>query len=202
MPQVLRHSPVWFLVLARLLATMGNHLTHVHIVAFFITAGYNPLLAASAIGAVGLVGLVGRPVSGALSDILGREVVYTVGSGMQIGSIGLLLALGDGTILWPIILFVALSGLSDGIGGLVVGAKAADLFPSSALGSVMGLVQMGRGLGIMMGPLVGGLLFDLQGNYMLAFMLAVTLMFIAIGCMWGARLTVSSSRIFSEGKLR
>jgi MFS family permease len=189
MRSILRYLPVWFLVIARLLATMGNHLTQVHMVAFFITAGYNPMLAASAIGAVGLVGMVGRPLSGTLSDVLGREVVYTVGSGMQIGGIVALLALGDGQSLWPMILFVALNGLSDGIGGLVVGAKAADLFPSRALGSVMGLVQMGRGLGILVGPLLGGLLFDLQGNYGVAFLLAVALVCVAIGCMWGARLT-------------
>jgi MFS family permease len=88
MRQILRHPSVWCLVMARLLATMGNHLTQVHMVAFFIAAGYNPLLAASAMGAVGLVGMVGRPLSGTLSDVLGREVVYTVGSGMQIGGIG------------------------------------------------------------------------------------------------------------------
>jgi MFS family permease len=162
--------------------------------AFFITAGYNPLLAASAIGAVGLVGMAGRPLSGALSDVLGREVVYSVGSGMQIGGIMILLALGDGHRLWPMILFVALNGLSDGIGGLVVGAKAADLFPTSVLGSVMGLVQMGRGLGIMVGPLLGGLLFDLQGNYGMAFLLAMALVCVAIGCMWGARLTGDQAR--------
>jgi MFS family permease len=180
---------------------MGNHLTHVHLMAFFISAGYHPLLAASAIGAVGLVGMAGRPLSGALSDLLGREMVYTVGSGMQIGGIGVLLALGDGQSLWPMLLFVALSGLSDGIGGLVVGAKAADLFPSSTLGSVMGLVQMGRGLGIMLGPLIGGLLFDLQGDYVLAFSLAVTLVCVAIGCMWGAGLTGRQHHAFSEGRL-
>jgi MFS family permease len=194
MRQLLRHPAVWFLVMARLLATMGNHLTQVHLMAFFITAGYNPLLAASAIGAVGLVGMAGRPLSGALSDVLGREVVYSVGSGMQIGGIMILLALGDGHRLWPMILFVALNGLSDGIGGLVVGAKAADLFPTSVLGSVMGLVQMGRGLGIMVGPLLGGLLFDLQGNYGMAFLLAMALVCVAIGCMWGARLTGDQAR--------
>jgi MFS family permease len=188
MRQILRYPPVWFLVMARLLATMGNHLTQVHIVAFFIAAGYNPLLAASALGAVGLVGMVGRPISGTLSDILGREVVYTLGSGMQIGGLVVLLALGNGHRLWPIILFVALNGLSDGIGGLVVGAKAADLFPTRALGSVMGLVQMGRGLGIMVGPVAGGLLFDSQGNYVAAYLLAVVLVCVAIGCVWGASL--------------
>ena len=76
---------------------------------------------------------------------------------------------------WPLLLFVGLAGLSDGIGGLVVGAKAADLFPANSLGVVMGLVQMGRGLGIMAGPILGGLLFDLHGNYRMAFLLAVAL---------------------------
>jgi hypothetical protein len=38
------------LVMVRLLAAMGNHLTQVHMVAFFIAAGYHPLLAASAVG--------------------------------------------------------------------------------------------------------------------------------------------------------
>ena len=105
-----------------------------------------------------------------------------------------LLTLGDGHRLWPIILFVALNGLSDGIGGLVVGAKAADLFPSRALGSVMGLVQMGRGLGIMVGPVVGGLLFDFQGNYVTAYLLAVALVCVAIGCVWGASLAGGRGR--------
>ena len=194
MRQILRRRPVWFLVMGRLLATMGNDLTQVHMVAFFITAGYSPLLAASAIGAVGLVGMVGRPLSGTLSDLLGREVIYSVGSGMQIGGIVALLTLGDGRRLWPIVLFVALNGLSDGIGGLVVGAKAADLFPTRALGSVMGLVQMGRGLGIMVGPLLGGWLFDLQGNYIMAYLLAVGLVCVAIGCIWGAHFTGGRTR--------
>jgi MFS family permease len=181
--------PVWFLVLARLFATLGTHLTSVHLVAFFVTAGYDPLLAATAIAGVGCVSVVGRPLSGVLSDVLGREVVYTVGLGMYISAIVLMLTLGNGQRMWPIVLFVGLSGLSDGIGGLAVGAKAGDLFPATSLGLVMGLVQMGRGLGIMAGPLLGGLLFDLQGNYLLAFIIAVALVTVAIGCMWGARWT-------------
>src|SRR5262245_55271325 len=94
---------------------------------------------------------------------------------------------GNGQSWWPLLLFVGLAGLSDGIGGLVVGAKAADLFPATSLGAVMGLVQMGRGLGIMAGPLLGGFLFDLHGNYRMAFLLAVALMTIAIGCLWGVQ---------------
>jgi MFS family permease len=192
--QIIRRPPVWCLVLARLFASLGTHLTSVHLVAFFVAAGYDPLLAASAIAGVGLVSVVGRPLSGTLSDVLGREVMYTVGLGVHISAIVLVLTLGDGQRLWPILLFVGLSGLSDGIGGLVVGAKAGDLFPATSLGLVLGLVQMGRGLGIMAGPLLGGLLFDLQGTYRLAFILAVTLVIVSIGCMWGTRWTAGQGR--------
>jgi MFS family permease len=189
-----RQPPVCFLILARLFASLGTHLTSVHLVAFFVSSGYDPLLAASAIAGVGLISVVGRPLSGALSDVLGREVMYTLGLGMHISAIVLMLALGNGQSMWPVLLFVGLSGLSDGIGGLVVGAKAADLFPTTRLGSVMGLIQMGRGLGMMVGPLLGGLLFDRQGNYVLAFFIAVVLVIVAIGCMWGVRLTSEKSR--------
>jgi MFS family permease len=136
---------------------------------------------------------VGRPLSGALSDVLGREVMYTVGMGMHMSAILLILTLGDGQRWWPLLLFVSLSGLSDGIGGLVVGAKAGDLFPATSLGAVMGLVQMGRGLGMMVGPLVGGFLFDRQGNYQMAFCLAVALVTVAIGWMWLVRLTAGKA---------
>jgi MFS family permease len=175
--------------LARLCATLGTHLTSVHLVAFFLAAGYSPLLAASVIAGVGCLSVVGRPVSGALSDVLGREVMYTVGLGMHMIALLLVLTLGDGQRWWPLLLFVGLSGLSDGIGGLVVGAKAGDLFPVTSLGGVMGLVQMGRGLGMMAGPLVGGFLFDRQGNYQMAFCIAVALVTSAIGCMWLVWLT-------------
>jgi hypothetical protein len=55
-------------------------------------------------------------------------------------------------------------------------------------------VQMGRGLGIMVGPLLGGWLFDLQGNYIVAYLLAVGLVCVAIGCIWGAHLTGGQPR--------
>jgi MFS family permease len=185
--QIVRQPPVWGLVLARLCATLGTHLTSVHLMAFFVAAGYDPVLAATAIAGVGAVSVVGRPLSGALSDVLGREVMYTIGLGMHVSAIVLVLTVGNGQHWWPLLLFVGLAGLSDGIGGLVVGAKAGDLFPVTSLGVVMGLVQMGRGFGIMAGPILGGLLFDLQGNYRMAFLLAVALVSVAIGCMWGVR---------------
>lgn len=184
-----RQPRVLFLVLARLCSTLGTHLTNVHLVAFFVSAGYDPILAVSAIAGVGLISVMGRPISGALSDVYGREIVYTAGLGMHISAILFMLILGDGKSMWPILVFVGLSGLSDGISGLVIGAKAGDLFPSSELGLVMGFTQMGRGLGMMAGPILGGFLFDFYGNYYLAFAIAVILIAVSICCMWALQLT-------------
>ncbi|PKB63738.1 MAG: hypothetical protein BZY80_05685 [SAR202 cluster bacterium Io17-Chloro-G2] len=185
--RTMRRPAVWFLVLARMSASVGISLTTVHLVAFFIAAGYSGLQAAATIGAVGVVGMVGRPISGTLSDYLGRELVYTAGLGMHISALVLVLLFGDGASMWPIIVFVGLSGLSDGVAGLVVAAKAADIVPSSNLGSVMGVIQLGRGVGFAAGPVIGGLLYDLQGDYLWAFSLAVAMSMGAILLMWAAR---------------
>ena len=184
---ILRLPAVWFLISARMSASVGISLTNVHLVAFFITAGYSGLQAAATIGAVGVVGLVGRPLSGTLSDYLGREFVYTAGLGMHVSALVLVLVFGNGQSMWPIIVFVGLSGLSDGIAGLVVAAKAADIVPSSKLGSVMGMIQLGRGVGFATGPVLGGLLYDMQGDYVFAFSLAVAVSLAAIVLMWSAR---------------
>ena len=189
----LRSATLWCLVSARCLAAMGTNLTTINMMAFFVAAGYSELQAAYTIGAVGLLSLAGRPIAGAISDGLGREVVYTVGLGMQVSAIVLILLSGDGQRLWPMALFVGLSGLSDGISGLMVGAKAADVFPARSLGSVMGLVHGGRGLGIMAGPILGGLLFDLKGDYVAAFTVAVSLVLLAVLFMWAARFTVPAT---------
>jgi MFS family permease len=169
-------------------------MTNLHIIAFFILAGYGELQAAVTIGLAGLLGVAGRPLFGSLSDFIGRELVFSFGMVMNIGSILVALFWGDGRSLWPLVIFATLAGLSDGLSGLLIGAKAADLYPPRVLGTVMGLVEMGRGVGIAFGPILGGVLFDWQGNYMVAFTLAALLTFVSICFMWGPRFIQGEAR--------
>jgi MFS family permease len=192
--QILSMPVVWLLALARFLGQTGRFLVSVHLVAFFAVAGYDPLLAASAIGVAGLVNLVGRPAMGALSDSLGREIVLTLGYGLHILSMIVIMLFGDGHHLWPIIMFVGLSGFCDGIGGLVTSALVADLFPARSLGTVMGIMEGSVKLALMSGPLVGGVLFDMQGDYQAAFITAMVLMASAVVFIWGVPLTSRNIR--------
>jgi MFS family permease len=187
--EVLREPAVWLLLSARAVNSVGNHMTMVHILAFLFLAGYGEIQAALAIGIAGLLGIGGRPATGLLSDFIGREIVYTIGMTMSVAAVVLVLFLSEGGTWWVLVAFVAMNGLSDGISGLLIGAKAADLYPPRMLGKVMGMMEVGRGIGIGLGPILAGLLFDLQGDYFWAFLISAGLTTASVFLMWGVRLT-------------
>ncbi len=195
---VLREPAVWLLLGTRAVNSIGNHMIMVHILAFLFLAGYGEIQAALAIGIAGLLGIGGRPATGLLSDILGREIVYTFGMTTSVAAVILVLFFSEGGAWWVLVSFVALNGFSDGISGLLIGAKAADLYPPRMLGTVMGMMEVGRGIGIGLGPIMAGILFDLQGDYFLAFLISAGLTTASVFLMWSVRLT-SRGRNSSSG---
>ena len=181
-----RDLTMWLLVLTRITGSVGVQLIRVHLVSFFVLAGYSAQSAANTMGAVGLVSLFARPLVGLATDRYGRESVYTVGMSIAAASVLFVLYFGDGSSFWPLAVYVLFAGITDGISGLIVGAKAADLFPAQSLGTVMGFVEMGRGSAIFLGPIIGGIMFDLQGDYIQAFILSSALTFGSVCAMWAA----------------
>ena len=181
-----RDLTMWLLVLTRITGSVGVQLIRVHLVSFFVLAGYSTQSAANTMGAVGLVSLFARPMVGLATDKWGRESVYTVGMSIAAGSVLFVLYFGDGSSFWPLAIYVLFAGVTDGISGLIVGAKAADLFPAESLGTVMGFIEMGRGAAIFLGPIIGGIMFDLQGDYVQAFIFSAALTFASVCAMWAA----------------
>ena len=59
-----------------------------------------------------------------------------------------------------------------------------DIIPSHTLGSVMGLVDVGRGIGIAVGPILGGFLFDMTGNHTVAFTISIFLALSSMVSIW------------------
>ena len=138
--QAFRDPTVWLLLAARAFGSVGSQMTIVHMLAFLFLAGYGEMQAAFAIGTAGLLGIGARPGIGLLSDILGREIVYTFSMAMTVAAIMVVLFFSADGVWWALVSFVALAGFSEGIGGLLIGAKAADLYPPRMLGTVMGLL--------------------------------------------------------------
>ena len=194
----LKEPAVWMLLISRATASISNQMTSLHIIAFFVLAGYGEMQSAAAIGAAGLFGIGARPAFGILSDKIGREIVLTIAMGMTFLAVLVVLLFTGGASLWALIIFVALTGLSDGLSGLLLGAKAADIYPSNVLGSVMGVVHVGRTMGTAVGGILTGLLFDINGNYDMAYWIAAILALLSIGAAWAVRIVETKPETYPQ----
>ena len=190
----LKEPAVWMLLMSRATSSISNQMTNLHIIAFFVLAGYGEMQSAAAIGVAGLFGIGARPAFGILSDKVGREVVFSIAMGLTFVAILVVILFTEGANLWALIIFVALTGLSDGLSGLLLGAKAADIYPSNVLGSVMGVVDVGRSIGIAVGGVLTGLLFDINGDYTIAYWIAAVLVLLSTVSVWTVKFVERDSR--------
>ncbi len=75
-------------------------------------------------------------------------------------------------------------GLGYGGVRVVYAASAADLFHGPHFGKILGLLDIGFGLGAGIGSYLAGFLFDRFHSYDLTFYLVMALIAVSIGCIW------------------
>ena len=127
---------------------------------FATRLGASPTTIGFLFGAFGLTLLLVSIPMGALSDRVGRRAPL----------VGGLLALSAATALFGVarslpLLFAArlVQGAADAIAWVVGFALIADLYAPDERGRAMGLVMSGTSLGVMIGPSIGGWLYELGG---------------------------------------
>jgi MFS family permease len=81
--------------------------------------------------------------------------------------------------LWQIDLFAVLYGLANGSIVPSAGTLYGQTFDATHIGKIMGMIYCSWAIGAAIGPFIGGALFDLRGNYVLAFWVAAIAMVIA-----------------------
>ncbi|WP_439551859.1 MFS transporter [Falsiroseomonas sp.] len=185
--EAVRTRRFWVLFLVYMLTSVGSFLVSLHQIAFAVDAGFDPLYAAGVLGAGAFLALPGVILTGMMSDHIGREMSALLAYGISI--IGCLCALaitgpGDHVLLW---LHAVLFGLTWGARGPAITAKTADLFPGPRLGTILGVITVGSGLGAALGSWGAGLVFDLSGSYRLAFLLSIAAYVAGAACFWSLR---------------
>lgn len=158
----------------------------VHQVAHVVDAGFSTMLAASALGLVGLIGSAGGIFGGLLSDRIGRERAYTLGSTVAVVGILLLLLLGKSGGSWMLYGFVMLYGAGYGSMLPVTASTTGDLFPGNSLGRILAIQSIGFGLGGALGPYLGGYFHDLTGSYVAPFIIAMVSVAVGVYGIWMA----------------
>ena len=186
MARALRQPRFWWLLLGLGSGLWAWYAVQVHQTRYLLDVGFPAEQAAIALGLVGLLGIGGQVGLGYLSDRIGREWAWSLAClGFGLCYL-LLLALRSYPQDGLLYLMVACQGLLGyGIAPLYA-TISAELFQGRNFGAVFGVISTGGTLGAAAGPWVSGLLYDGQGDYVLAFWLAAGLCLVSSLAIWQA----------------
>jgi MFS family permease len=178
------HQPrFWLLAAAFLLGNAPTYFLLVHGAAFLVDGGFSAEQAAAVLGLAGACTVGGVLLWGYLADRWGSEWTYTAGSLGLIASLAVLyvVAPGQDGLLYAFAVLFALGFASrQGLGPFM----AAALLRGRSFGMLMGVLVTHMALGVALGPLVGGWVFELSGSYYPAFVLALVSTLAAVVCIW------------------
>ena len=185
--EAMRTPHFWLLFAVYLFTGLGSFFVSLHQLAFAVDRGFDKLYAAEVLGMGALLAVFGTIVTGTLSDYIGREVSAIMAYGFSI--VGVVCALfitnsSQHLLLW---LHACLFGLTWGARGPAITAKTADLFPGAQLGSILGVITIGSGVGSAVGSWGAGIIFDLSGSYRLAFILSIAAYLCGVVAFWALR---------------
>ncbi len=183
----MRTRHFWLLFSVYMLTSIGSFLVSLHQLAFAVDRGFDPLYAAFVLGLGSLLALPGVILTGTISDYIGRESAAILAYGISIIGVGAALMIENGDqhlLLW---LHACFFGITWGARGPAITAKTADLFGGPRLGTILGAITIGSGLGAGLGAWGAGVLFDVTGSYHLAFSLAALSYAIGAVVFWGLR---------------
>ncbi len=169
------HGLALFTVSA-MLAHLIPHLTY--------GLGYTTVSASIVFGFVTGIQLLGLFLGGYLGDRFDKRLLCI---GCMIGHVIGLMAVTYATDIRWITVFVLFHGLAWGIRGPQMVALRADYFGTNSFGTIMGISSLIVMIGMTGGPIICGVLFDIYGNYELAFTIIAGLSFMGSLCFWFAR---------------
>lgn len=177
--QAIRMNQFWLLGLSWVFFSLSLHMIIVHIVAYAVDMGISAMDAAVILSLIGLANIPGRLLVGKLSDVMGRKALGVTCNLLQLGALLWLMWTDQ---LWMLYIFALFFGFMWGGSGTVITALIGDIFGTRSLGAIMGMMSAGWALGASLGPAIGGFIFDVRGDYFIAFGVGATALF-AVVCL-------------------
>ena len=156
-------SPQFLVLAAVYFLCCGTHSGPLfHTVSYAISCGLPVMAAVSIYSVEGLAGLAGRVVVGLLADRFGAKRIFVLGLAWQaFAAAAYMFARTPGEFYSVAVAFgFAYAGVMPLYAVLV-----RENFPVSIIGTMVGATSMASSLGMAVGPLVGGLIFDRFNTY-------------------------------------
>jgi MFS transporter, OFA family, oxalate/formate antiporter len=177
----------WLLFTVYLCTGLGSFFVSLHQLAFAVDSGFDKLYAASVLGFGAFLAVGGTIVTGTVSDYIGRELSAILAYAVSIVGVICALFITGPQHAWLLWLHACFFGLTWGARGPTITAKTADLFPGPNLGTILGVITVGTGIGSAVGAWGAGWIFDVSGSYRLAFLASIASYLVGCIAFWALR---------------
>lgn len=161
-----RTPAFWLLVASTNLAGLGFFGVNLHLFSFVTDRGAAAATAAALVTYLYLLHTAAKPLWGVIAERV--HVRYCIAACYAGGGLGLVVLLLVPTVA-GLIAFATIYGLTRGAQSFVTSLAWADYFGRGAQGAIRGLAAPFRFVASAAGPVVGGFLYDVTGNYGWAF---------------------------------
>ncbi|MBW2649348.1 MAG: MFS transporter [Deltaproteobacteria bacterium] len=169
---VLRDHRFWVLVICFSGAIMAQMMVFVHQVSYAVDTNIGRIAAASSLGAIGVASIFGRFFFGWLSDHI-RDPKYSALSGFLVMASGMVILLNTETT-GMLYVYALVFGFGYGSLAPMMPVLLSDRFGREVLGSAYGLLTFfTAGIGGVIGPVLGGIIYDKTGSYNQAWQLNI-----------------------------
>ena len=175
--EALKSWSFWLLTGIQLCISIPGVMVFVHLVPFAITFGVNETAAAGALALIGGLSIAGRIGMGIVAQKVGFKRVLIICIGVCAVMFIWLLRVQS---LWMIYFFAIIFGFFSGGQVPQVPGLIGYFFPGKSLTTIFGTLGAISSTGSILGPLVGGLVWDRTGNYGMAFIIGASFWALAI----------------------
>jgi len=164
--EALRTSAFWLLSIVFAIRLMVTAAVVVHFIPFLLDSGFPREIAATTLGLIAVISIAGRMGFGWLGDRFPKRYLGAVFLLLLAGS---LLFLGYVENTWQLFLFLAVYAPAYGALATHMPAIRGEYFGRKAFGTITGYMATIIMLGTIAGPLFAGYVWDITGNYRIAF---------------------------------
>jgi len=144
----------------------------VHVVPFAILVGINRTAAAGALALIGGISIMGRIIMGSSAERLGFNLPLVISSGMCAAMFAWLPGVQSMRMLY---LFAAVYGFFYGARVPQTSGLIGYFFPGKNLATIFSTITAISSAGGMLGPIIGGLVYDQTQSYQVALIIGASL---------------------------
>jgi len=171
--QVFRTRSFWLLIPIWLVHAFCMFLVSTHIVPHTTDIGFSAGEAAVVLSLIGGIRAVGAVLLGSVADRVGKKRMAVVCTLFMAGAMVWLVWAQD---LWMLYLFALVYGFAQGGLSSCIAVLIGDTFGLGKIGSILGVLDVGFAIGAAAGSFIGGLIFDINNSYSVAFFIAAAAM--------------------------